>query len=76
MTSDSHKDAGADACQVPQERYRVFIEDVADGFFETDLNGTFLFFNDALCRIFGYSRQELQAKTCSKRLLQVRCIFP
>ena len=65
MTSDSHQDAGADACQVPQERYRVFIEDVADGFFETDLNGTFLFFNDALCRIFGYSRQELQGSNYS-----------
>jgi PAS domain S-box-containing protein len=43
-----------------KERYRIFIEDVADGFFETDLKGHFLFFNDALCRIFGFTRNEIQ----------------
>ncbi len=43
-----------------RERYRVFIEDVADGFYETNIRGDFKFFNDALCRIFGYSRSEIQ----------------
>ncbi len=47
-------------CGIPRERYRTFIEDVADGFFETDLKGNFLFFNNALCRILGYPRQYLQ----------------
>ena len=42
------------------DRYRVFIEDVADGFYEVDLQGNFKFFNDALCRIFGYRRAEIQ----------------
>ncbi len=46
--------------RVREDRYRVFIEDAADGFFETDLQGTFTFFNQALCRIFGYGREELQ----------------
>jgi len=65
MTSDHQNDANLDACQIPQERYRVFIEDVADGFFETDLAGNFQFFNDALCRIFGYTRQEIQGSDYS-----------
>ena len=43
-----------------RDRYRVFIEDVADGFYETNIRGDFKFFNDALCRIFGYSRSEIQ----------------
>ena len=47
-------------CGIPSERYRTFIEDVADGFFETDLKGNFLFFNNALCRILGYPRKDLQ----------------
>lgn len=47
-------------CGIPRERYRTFIEDVADGFFETDLKGNFVFFNNALCRILGYPRQYLQ----------------
>mgnify|MGYP001765651410 CR=1 FL=1 len=49
-----------DTTQIREERYRVLIEDVADGFYEVDLHGNFKFFNDALCRIFGHSRQTLQ----------------
>jgi len=48
--------------KIHEERFRVFIEDVADGFYETDLNGNFLFYNNALCRLFGYSRDEIQGK--------------
>lgn len=46
--------------KIGKDRYRVLIEDVADGFYETDLRGNFKFFNNALCRIFGYSRAEIQ----------------
>ncbi|HJO63623.1 MAG TPA: PAS domain S-box protein, partial [Desulfobacterales bacterium] len=49
-----------------RDRYRVFIEDVADGFYETNLRGDFTFFNDALCRIFGYSREEIQDRNFRK----------
>jgi PAS domain S-box-containing protein len=65
MTDDLYSDVNLDACQIPQERYRVFIEDVADGFFETDLAGNFQFFNDALCRIFGHTRQEIDGHSYS-----------
>ncbi len=44
---------------VREERYRALIEDVADGFYEVDLSGNFTFFNDALCRIFGYPREAI-----------------
>ncbi len=47
---------------VHRDRYRVFIEDVADAFYETDLKGNFTFFNNAICRIFGYGREEIQGK--------------
>ncbi len=55
----SHCGNGANN-DIHRERYRVFIEDVADGFYETDLHGNFTYFNDALCRIFGYSRSDIQ----------------
>ena len=51
-----------EACDIPQDRYRVFIQDVADAFFETNIQGDFVFFNDALCRIFGYPREEIKHK--------------
>ncbi len=50
------------SARIQQERYRVFIEDVADGFYEVDLQGNFRFFNDALCRIFGHTRREIQGR--------------
>jgi PAS domain S-box-containing protein len=62
----SHDSRGLDgagtleACDIPQDRYRVFIQDVADAFFETNIQGDFVFFNDALCRIFGHSREEIE----------------
>jgi len=51
---------GGDSAKIQQERYRIFIEDVEDGFYETNLRGDFLFFNNALCRIFGRSKEEIQ----------------
>ncbi len=49
-------------CMIPLERYRVFIEDIGDGFYETNVDGDFIFFNDALCRIFGYPPDEIQGR--------------
>jgi PAS domain S-box-containing protein len=45
-----------------RDRFRVFLEDVADGFYETDLKGNFRFFNHALCRIFGYTAPEIKGR--------------
>ncbi len=53
---------GTEELKIEQDRYRVFIEDVADGFFETNLRGNFIFINDAMCRIFGFSREEIRER--------------
>ena len=47
---------------VSEARYRAFMEEVADGFYETDLKGNFTFFNNAFCRIFGYERSEMMGR--------------
>ncbi|MBN2463566.1 MAG: PAS domain S-box protein [Dehalococcoidia bacterium] len=41
------------------ERYRTMLEEIQDTYFEVDLAGNFTFVNDALCRIMGYSKEEL-----------------
>jgi len=56
----AHAVMKAEETKIKKERYRVLIEDVADGFYEVDLKGNFKFFNDALCRIFGYSRRKIR----------------
>ncbi len=42
-----------------EERYRSILENIEDGYFEVDLRGNFTFFNDSICRMLGYSREEL-----------------
>ncbi len=47
------------ALRQSEERYRTIVESIEDGYFEIDLKGRYTFINDALCRQFGYSREEL-----------------
>ncbi len=43
-----------------RRKYRDILENMEETYLETDLKGNFLFFNDSLCRVLGYSRSELQ----------------
>ncbi len=47
------------ALRESEEKYRTILESIEDGYFEVDLNGKFTFFNSSLCKIHGYSRDEL-----------------
>ena len=42
-----------------EERYRTIIEQIEDGYFETDLRGKFTFVNEAECRNLGYTYEEI-----------------
>ncbi len=55
-------DLANEEIKIHADRYKMLIEAVADGIYEVDLNGNFRFFNDALSRIFGYSRNEIQGR--------------
>jgi PAS domain S-box-containing protein len=42
-----------------EKRYRNIIESIEDGYYEVDTAGNFTFFNEALCRMLGYTSDEL-----------------
>ena len=42
-----------------EEKYRNTLEGIGDGYYEIDIAGNFTFFNDSLCKILGYSQNEL-----------------
>ncbi|MCP4576228.1 MAG: PAS domain S-box protein [Deltaproteobacteria bacterium] len=42
-----------------EEKYRTILENIEDGYYEVDFSGNLTFFNDAVCRISGYSEDEL-----------------
>ena len=47
------------ALQESEKKYRTILERIEDGYYEIDLGGNFTFFNDSMCKISGYSRDEL-----------------
>ncbi|MFX0095044.1 MAG: PAS domain S-box protein, partial [Candidatus Hodarchaeota archaeon] len=48
-----------DARLKSEEKYRIILESIEDGYFETDIAGNLTFFNDSLCTLLGYPRDEL-----------------
>ena len=48
-----------EALRASEEKYRTILESIEDGYFEVDIAGNFTFFNDSLCEMFRYSKDEL-----------------
>jgi PAS domain-containing protein len=48
-----------EALRESEDKYRTILESIEEAYFELSLGGSFTFFSDPLCRILGYSRDEL-----------------
>ena len=60
MIEDIHERKKAEeALRDSEEKYRSILENMQEGYFETDVAGNLTFFNDSVCRILGYTRAEL-----------------
>jgi PAS domain S-box-containing protein len=57
--AESPREAALEALRQSEERYRTILENIEEGYFEVNLAGNFTFFNDTVCRVTGYSREEL-----------------
>ncbi|MBU0990917.1 MAG: PAS domain S-box protein [Proteobacteria bacterium] len=42
-----------------EDKYKTILDNMEEFYFEVDLAGNFTFFNDQICKVFGYSRDEL-----------------
>ncbi|MFC1580362.1 PAS domain S-box protein [Thermodesulfobacteriota bacterium] len=42
-----------------EDKTRNILDSIEDGFFEVDLSGNFTSFNESLCNIIGYTREEM-----------------
>lgn len=59
ITDITDRKKAEDALREREEKYRTILESMEDGYFEQDLAGNFLFVNDSMSRIYGYSKEEL-----------------
>jgi len=55
----NQRHAAEAALRESEERFRLIIENSPVGYFELDLKGSFVFFNNATCDILGYPAHEL-----------------
>jgi PAS domain S-box-containing protein len=47
------------ALRESEKKYRTILHNIEEGYYEVDLAGNVTFFNDSLCKVFGYSKEEL-----------------
>jgi PAS domain S-box-containing protein len=57
----NQRSAAEAALRESEEKFRKIIETAPDGYCEVNMDGNFAFFNDSMCKILGYSRNELSA---------------
>ncbi|MFC1669822.1 PAS domain-containing protein, partial [Spirochaetota bacterium] len=43
-------------------KYRSILENIDEGYYEVDLKGNFIFINNAMQEIFGFSKNEMMKK--------------
>ena len=48
-----------EALHESEDKTRNILNSIEDGFFEVDLSGNFTSFNESLCRIIGYAREQM-----------------
>jgi diguanylate cyclase (GGDEF)-like protein/PAS domain S-box-containing protein len=51
--------AAEESLRQSEEKYRTILENIQEAYFEVDLAGNFTFFNDSMCWLTGYSKEEL-----------------
>jgi phosphoserine phosphatase RsbU/P len=51
------------ALKKSEEKYRTILESIQESYMESDLEGNIVFFNNAACRMLGYSPDELAGKS-------------
>lgn len=59
LIDTSERRASDEALQRSEEKYRTILGKIEEGYFEVDLAGNLTLFNDPLCKIIGYPREEL-----------------
>ena len=58
-TSLMNDETRTTALRESEERYRNILDNIEEGYYEVDLAGNYTFLNKSMCRIFGYTQEEI-----------------
>jgi len=58
-----------------EEKYKEILSSIEEGYYESDLDGNLTFFNDAACRMYGYSREEFTGISYKKLYKDPETVF-
>jgi len=53
-----------------ERRHRTIMDEIPEAYFAVDLTGNFIFANDSMCRLLGYSREELMSTVCKDHITE------
>jgi PAS domain S-box-containing protein len=59
FTEITERKQAEEALRRSEERYRTILDEMEEGYYELDLAGNFTLINDSVCRLLGYSQDEL-----------------
>ncbi|MCU0599804.1 MAG: cache domain-containing protein, partial [Desulfobacterales bacterium] len=55
----SDRKQAEDSLKVSEKKYRSILDSIEDGYYEMDFPGNLTFFNNSMCKLLGYSKDEL-----------------
>lgn len=64
-----------EALKASEEKHREILAAMEEGYYEVDLAGNLVFFNDSLCRMTGYRGEELKGKNYREFYINQEDIF-
>jgi len=59
MEEIAERKQAEEALRESEDKYRTILVSIEDGYFEVDIPGNFTFFNNSLCKILGYPKDEV-----------------
>ena len=59
IASALNRKRAEEALRHSEEKYRTILESIEDGYYEVDLAGNLTFFNEPVCKMLGYSTDEM-----------------
>ncbi len=75
ITDITERNIARDALIQSEDKYREILSTMEEGYYEVDLKGNLVFYNDSLSKMFGYSKDELKELTYKEYCLNPDEIF-